>query len=111
MKSRRVQRAEIEMIVEAFGEAALRVKKSGFDGVEISAAHCHLIDQFWGPHVNFRDDEFGGEVDNRMRFGFMVISACGARSAKTSSSAFVSPATILSKADSMASECARSRAG
>ena len=68
-----LQRAEIEMIVEAFGEAALRVKKSGFDGVEISAAHCHLIDQFWGPHVNFRDDEFGGELENRMRFGFMVI--------------------------------------
>jgi NADPH-dependent 2,4-dienoyl-CoA reductase/sulfur reductase-like enzyme len=51
----------------------LRLKKGGFDGVEISAAHCHLIDQFWGPHVNFRDDEFGGDLENRMRFGFMVI--------------------------------------
>jgi len=41
--------------------------------VEISAAHCHLIDQFWGPHNNFRTDEFGGELENRMRFGYLVI--------------------------------------
>jgi dimethylglycine catabolism A len=67
------EREDIDMIVKAFGESALRLKKGGFDGVEISAAHCHLIDQFWGPHVNFRTDEFGGELENRMRFGFMVI--------------------------------------
>jgi dimethylglycine catabolism A len=66
-------RKEIEMIVQAFADAALRVKKGGFDGVELSAAHCHLIDQFWGPHVNFRKDEFGGELEARMRFAFMVI--------------------------------------
>lgn len=68
-----VQREDIDTIVKAFGDAALRLKKGGFDGVEISAAHCHLIDQFWGPHVNFRTDEFGGELENRMKFGFMVI--------------------------------------
>src|SRR5712692_336887 len=64
---------DIEMIVRAFAAAALRVQKGGFDGVELSAAHCHLIDQFWGPHINFRQDEFGGELENRMRFGFLVI--------------------------------------
>ncbi len=68
-----VRRDDIDMIVKAFGDAALRLKKGGFDGVEISAAHCHLIDQFWGPHVNFRDDEFGGDLEKRMKFGFMVI--------------------------------------
>ena len=68
-----LRKDDINMIVKAFGEAALRLKQGGFDGVEISAAHCHLIDQFWGPHVNFRDDEFGGDLDNRMRFGFMII--------------------------------------
>ncbi len=68
-----LKREDIEVIVQAFADAALRVKKGGFDGVEISAAHCHLIDQFWGPHINFRADEFGGEIENRMRFGFMVI--------------------------------------
>jgi mycofactocin system FadH/OYE family oxidoreductase 2 len=68
-----IKKQDIEMIVQAFADAAVRVKKGGFDGVELSAAHCHLIDQFWGPHVNFRTDEFGGELENRMRFGFMVI--------------------------------------
>ncbi len=68
-----VRREDIDMIVDAFGDAAVRLKKGGFDGVELSAAHCHLIDQFWGPHVNFREDEFGGDLENRMRFGFMVI--------------------------------------
>jgi mycofactocin system FadH/OYE family oxidoreductase 2 len=68
-----LRREDIETIVQAFADAAVRVKKGGFDGVEISAAHCHLIDQFWGPHINFRNDEFGGEIENRMRFGFMVI--------------------------------------
>jgi 2,4-dienoyl-CoA reductase-like NADH-dependent reductase (Old Yellow Enzyme family)/thioredoxin reductase len=68
-----LKKDEIEMIVRAFADAAVRVKKGGFDGVELSAAHCHLIDQFWGPHVNFRNDEFGGELENRLRFGFMVI--------------------------------------
>ncbi len=68
-----LRKPDIEMIVQAFADAAVRVKRGGFDGVELSAAHCHLIDQFWGPHVNFRSDEFGGELENRMRFGFMVI--------------------------------------
>ncbi len=68
-----LNREDIENIVQAFADAAVRVKKGGFDGVELSAAHCHLIDQFWGPHNNFRNDEFGGELEGRMRFGFMVI--------------------------------------
>ncbi len=68
-----LRREDIEIIVQAFADAAVRVKKGGFDGVELSAAHCHLIDQFWGPNANFRDDEFGGDLEGRMRFGFMVI--------------------------------------
>jgi mycofactocin system FadH/OYE family oxidoreductase 2 len=68
-----LRKDDIEMIVQAFADAAVRVKRGGFDGVELSAAHCHLIDQFWGPHVNRRTDEFGGELENRMRFGFRVI--------------------------------------
>ncbi|HEY3128739.1 MAG TPA: FAD-dependent oxidoreductase [Acidobacteriota bacterium] len=68
-----LRREDIEMVVQAFADAAVRVKKGGFDGVELSAAHCHLIDQFWGPNCNFRNDEFGGDLEGRMRFGFMVI--------------------------------------
>lgn len=64
---------EIETIVQAFADSAVRVKKGGFDGIELSAAHCHLIDQFWGPHVNHRHDSFGGDLENRLRFGNMVM--------------------------------------
>lgn len=68
-----VTKKDIAEIREAFGDAALRLKKGGFDGVEISAAHCHLIDQFWSPLNNTRTDEYGGDIENRMRFAFEVI--------------------------------------
>jgi 2,4-dienoyl-CoA reductase-like NADH-dependent reductase (Old Yellow Enzyme family)/thioredoxin reductase len=64
---------DIWEIKGAYGDAAMRCKKGGFDGVEISAAHCHLVDQFWSPLNNTRTDEFGGSLENRLRFAFMVI--------------------------------------
>ncbi len=67
---------EAEQIVElvrAFGEAARRCRDGGLDGVEISMAHNHLIDQFWSPLFNERSDEYGGSLDNRMRFGMEVL--------------------------------------
>src|SRR3546814_11193311 len=45
------------------------------DGMEVSAAHQHLIDQFWSPRTNFRDDEYGGTLENRMRFGVEIMTA------------------------------------
>ncbi|MFA0457258.1 NADH:flavin oxidoreductase [Vibrio breoganii] len=59
---------EINLIVDAFAEASLRAKKSGFDGVEIHAAHTYLINQFLSPYYNRRNDEYGGSLENRMRF-------------------------------------------
>jgi 2,4-dienoyl-CoA reductase-like NADH-dependent reductase (Old Yellow Enzyme family) len=66
---------EIRRIVNDFTQAARRVKASGLDGIEISAAHQHLIDQFWSPRTNHRSDEYGGSLQNRLRFGVEVLNA------------------------------------
>lgn len=66
---------EIRRIVKDFAAAARRVKTAGMDGLEISAAHQHLIDQFWSPRTNHRADEYGGSLANRMRFGIEVLTA------------------------------------
>jgi 2,4-dienoyl-CoA reductase-like NADH-dependent reductase (Old Yellow Enzyme family) len=65
---------EIKRIIKDFGIAAKRVKAAGMDGIEVSAAHQHLIDQFWSPRSNFRTDEWGGSLENRMRFGREVLN-------------------------------------
>jgi mycofactocin system FadH/OYE family oxidoreductase 2 len=64
---------QIAELVRAFGEAARRCRDGGLDGIELSMAHNHLIDQFWSPRFNERIDEYGGSLDNRMRFGFEVL--------------------------------------
>ncbi|WP_025821689.1 NADH:flavin oxidoreductase [Shewanella marina] len=66
---------EIERIINDFAKAAARAKAGGLDGVELSAVHQHLIDQFWSPRVNKRDDQWGGSFENRMRFGLEVLKA------------------------------------
>ncbi|MFC2000165.1 FAD-dependent oxidoreductase [Chloroflexota bacterium] len=64
---------EIGEFVEAFGRAAERCVKVGFDFVEIHAAHAYLINQFLTPHYNRRTDEYGGSFNNRIRFLLEVI--------------------------------------
>ena len=64
---------EIQKIIEAFGAAALRVKEAGADGVEIHMAHGYLINQFLSPFSNKRMDEYGGDVDRRMRMAIEVL--------------------------------------
>lgn len=66
---------EIQRIVGDFAAAAKRVQQAGMDGIEISCAHQHLVDQFWSPRTNFRSDEYGGSLENRMRFGMEVFGA------------------------------------
>jgi thioredoxin reductase len=66
---------EIHQIVEAFAAAADRVQRAGYDGVEITSYGGHLIEQFWAPHVNRRADEYGGSLENRMRFSREVVAA------------------------------------
>jgi len=68
-----IEPEQIAMLVRAFGEAARRCRAGGLDGAELSFAHNHLVDQFWSPLFNRRTDEYGGSLDNRMRFGFEVL--------------------------------------
>ena len=65
---------DIERIVADYASAAARMKDAGLDGIEFEA-YGHLMDSFWSPATNRREDEFGGSLDNRMRFSDMVISA------------------------------------
>jgi 2,4-dienoyl-CoA reductase (NADPH2) len=66
---------EIKQIIRDFGQAALRVKKAGYDAVEVLSATGYLISQFLSEVTNKRTDEYGGSFDNRMRFGLDVMKA------------------------------------
>lgn len=66
---------DFKRIIAGFAAAARRCKEGGLDGFELSAAHGHLIDQFWSPSVNRRADKYGGSLENRMRFGIEVFEA------------------------------------
>ena len=59
---------QIAEIVEAFAAAALRVKASGLEGIELHFGHGYLFSQFFNPLTNRRDDDYGGSLENRMRF-------------------------------------------
>ncbi len=67
--------AEIEEIVNRFAQAAGRVKSAGFDAVEILSGTGYLISEFLSPLTNKRTDQYGGDFENRIRFGLEVISA------------------------------------
>ena len=59
---------EIDEVVAAYGKAVELAIEAGFDAVEIHAGHGYLISQFLSPYTNHRKDEYGGSLDNRMRF-------------------------------------------
>ncbi len=65
---------DIDRIVGHFADAAERMKAGGMDGIEIEA-YGHLFDQFWSPATNKRNDEYGGSLDNRLRFPLGVLRA------------------------------------
>ncbi|MBN2038575.1 MAG: FAD-dependent oxidoreductase [Spirochaetes bacterium] len=59
---------EIEMIIDKFASAAVRAEKAGFDGVDINAGSSHLFHNFLSPFWNRREDDYGGNTENRTRF-------------------------------------------
>jgi 2,4-dienoyl-CoA reductase-like NADH-dependent reductase (Old Yellow Enzyme family) len=66
--------AEIAEVVDSFVSAAGRAQQAGFDGCELMAAYNALIEQFWSPVSNKRDDAYGGSFENRMRFSTEVLT-------------------------------------
>lgn len=71
--SHAMSEAQIEEVIYGFVAAAARAKQSGFDGIELFAAYHALIDQFWTPFSNRRDDKWGGSLENRCRFSSEII--------------------------------------
>ncbi len=63
----------ISELVDCFALAAVRAKAAGYDGVEIHSAHTYLLNQFYSPLTNKREDEYGGSLENRLRFHVEVI--------------------------------------
>ena len=72
---REMTEIDIKDKVQDFVNASLLAKKAGFDAVEIHAGHGYLLSQFLSPWTNKRSDEYGGSLDNRLRFPTMVIRA------------------------------------
>lgn len=65
---RGLRKDELRLMAKAYGNAVRLSRESGFDAVEIHAGHGYLISQFLSPYTNHRKDEYGGSLDNRMRF-------------------------------------------
>ena len=66
---------DIEEVIEHFALSAVHVREGGFDGVELQFGHSSLARQFMSPLTNYRSDEYGGELENRLRFPLELIAA------------------------------------
>lgn len=73
--AKEMTKEDIKTLIKAHADAALRVKKAGFDGVEIHCAHGYLLSQFLSPYFNKRTDEYGGNIENRGRIVFEIYEA------------------------------------
>jgi 2,4-dienoyl-CoA reductase-like NADH-dependent reductase (Old Yellow Enzyme family) len=73
--NRAMTREDIRDVIDAFGKAAARAEKASFDGVQIHAAHGYLLSQFLSPFYNKRNDEYGGNLENRVRIVLEVFES------------------------------------
>jgi 2,4-dienoyl-CoA reductase-like NADH-dependent reductase (Old Yellow Enzyme family)/thioredoxin reductase len=76
---RPMTRDEIAEMVVRFGNAAYRARTAGFDAVELHAGHGYLVSSFLSPYTNHRTDEYGGNLENRMRFVLEMVAECRRR--------------------------------
>src|SRR5258706_258837 len=72
---RALTRAEIQDLVAKFADSTRRAERLGFDAIELHSAHGYLMHEFLSPLSNWRDDEYGGPLANRMRFPLEVFAA------------------------------------
>ena len=70
---RGLRKDELPALARAYGDATRLAREAGFDAVEVHAGHGYLISQFLSPYTNHRNDEYGGSLENRMRFMDMVM--------------------------------------
>lgn len=71
--ARALSTEEVQMLPYTFGRAAERAMEAGFDGVELHGAHGFLLNQFYSPLTNHRTDEYGGNLDNRIRLPIEIV--------------------------------------
>ena len=70
---RGMRKEELPEMARAYGKAVNLAREAGFDAVEVHAGHGYLISQFLSPYTNHRKDEYGGSLENRMRFMDIVM--------------------------------------
>ena len=80
---------EVEVMITKFGDAVNRAIKAGFDGVEIHGANTYLIQQFYSPNSNQRDDKWGGSRDKRAQFALEVLEITHKMAERFGDSAFI----------------------
>ena len=71
-----MSQADIDTAIDEFAQAARNAVEAGFDGIELHGANGYLLEQFFRPDSNRRDDEYGGSVENRARFVIETVEAC-----------------------------------
>ena len=86
---RGMRKDEIAQVARDFGKAVHTAHDAGFDSVEVHAGHGYLISQFLSPYTNHRRDEYGGSLDNRMRFMRMCLEEVMNAAAATGTSVLV----------------------
>lgn len=77
-----MSKQDIAEVIEAYVQSAVDAERIGFDAIEIHAAHGYLIDQFFWEGTNRRDDEYGGSLENRLRFAVEMITKMRAQLSK-----------------------------
>lgn len=74
VEPRELKTSEVYDIIDDFVKSAKIAIEAGFDGIELHGANTYLLQQFFSPQSNLRDDEFGGSIEKRMKFGLTLVN-------------------------------------